>query len=330
VPRMVRSLSAPAGLEKVAAGSTLERLQGDGVNEAIIAELQEARPELQVELIELLVTREAAAAAPFLLAAAEGTDSAVRTASLTALGKLAGPEHVSDLVSLLLAAQDAVERGLLERNVMFACQRIDDPDRRAEPLLAVMAKASDDEKLVLLSTLGRIGGSAALKTVKAAIADANPKRREAGIVALCNWPDASVAPQLLQLAQKAGERGQRIRSVRALMRVAVLPDDRPDTERLDLLKQALALATRDEEVHLAVERARAVRTIDSLRFVVPYLDDSKFAETACATVVELAHHRSLRVPNRAEFNKALDAVIATSKNTHLVARAERYKKDQPH
>ena len=48
-----------------------------------------------------------------------------------------------------------------------------------------------------------------------------------------------------------------------------------------------------------------------LRFLVPYLDEQKFAEQACLSVVELAHHRTLRQPNKAEFD-----------------RANRYQKDQ--
>jgi len=262
VPRLVQALAAGSEAEKTAAGRTLDRMRGEGIDAAIIAALKPAKPELRVELIDLLVSREAAAAVPALLAA--------------------------------------------------------------------MAKASDDDKLALLSALGRVGGSAALKTVEAAIADKDPARREAGIRALCNWPDASVAPRLMKLAQKAEEPAQRIRALRAVMRVAVLADKRTNAQRLELLKKAFSLATRDEDRKLAIDRARAVRTIESLRFVVPFLDDPKFAQAACVTVVELAHHRDLRIPNKAEFDKALDAVIVTGKNAEIVARARRYQKGETH
>jgi hypothetical protein len=45
-------------------------------------------------------------------------------------------------------------------------------------------------------------------------------------------------------------------------------------------------------------------------------------------VVELAHHRSLRDANKDEFTKALDKVLATTKNEELVDRANRYKQGQ--
>jgi hypothetical protein len=45
-------------------------------------------------------------------------------------------------------------------------------------------------------------------------------------------------------------------------------------------------------------------------------------------VVELAHHRGLREPNKAEFDQALDKVIQTSQDATVVDRAQRYKKGQ--
>jgi hypothetical protein len=65
-----------------------------------------------------------------------------------------------------------------------------------------------------------------------------------------------------------------------------------------------------------------------LRFVVPYLDDPLLAESACLSVVELAHHRNVRDAHKAEFTQALDKVIGTTKNAELLERAERYKNGQ--
>jgi hypothetical protein len=49
---------------------------------------------------------------------------------------------------------------------------------------------------------------------------------------------------------------------------------------------------------------------------------------ACETIVELAHHREIRDPNKAEFDKALDKVIQVSKSPVVVDRANRYKRGE--
>ena len=46
-----------------------------------------------------------------------------------------------------------------------------------------------------------------------------------------------------------------------------------------------------------------VRHIDTLHYVLPYLDDNDLNQSACKAVVELAHSRMLREPNKAEFDK---------------------------
>ncbi len=319
-------LAASAGGEKTAARSSLVRLSGPTVNAAIAAALKEVPPGARAELIEVLVTRRAKDSVPSFLAAAEDPDAAVRAAALAALGQLAGPEHVANLVQLVLKAPKGPRRDAVEKTVMFVCARTADPDKRAGPVLAAVARLDAEQQTVLLPTLGRVGGQPALKIIEEAIAD--PRRREAGVQALCNWPDASVAPRLLDLAQTAGSPQHRAMALAALIRVAPLPDKRPDAQKLGLLRQAMTLATRDEERNLVLRRARAIRAIETLRFVAPYMDQPAFAQQACETVVELAHHRGLREPNKAEFDRALDAVIRISKDDVVIDRAKRYKKGQ--
>ena len=280
-----------------------------------------------MKLLEVLAARNAKDSGAGILPAAEDADAKVRMAAMTTLSQLAAPEQVADMLRGVLKAAPGAEREAAEKAVMIVCDRNKDAAKRAEPLLAALAQLSEGDKTTLLPTLGRVGGPSALKVVAAAIADQNPDRHEAGIRALCDWPDASAAPKLQELAQ-SGDAGQRMAALRALIRVAALPDKRSDADRLNLLKKTMTMATRDEERKLVVTRARAVRTIDSLRFAVPYLNQLALAQEACGTVVELAHHRELREPNKAEFDKALDVVIRIGKDPGVVDRAKRYKKGQ--
>ena len=68
-----------------------------------------------------------------------------------------------------------------------------------------------------------------------------------------------------------------------------------------------------------------MRSVETLRFVLPYVDKDKYSDQACLTVVELAHHSDLRESHREEFHAALDHVIETSKDETVIDRAQRYK-----
>ena len=107
-----------------------------------------------------------------------------------------------------------------------------------------------------------------------------------------------------------------------------LPGDRSNEDRLASLKvlvSAMKLATRDDERKAILEGVGFVRTMDTFKFVLPYLDQEALAQSACKAVVELAHSKNLREPNKATFDPVLDRVIAMCKDQNLVNRAKNYK-----
>ena len=262
--------------------------------------------------------------------AAKDPDVEVRIAALTALGQLSGPEGVAKLARLILDAKDAVAREEAEKALMLIAQRDRrlKADQRALPLLKVMSGLGEDDKTTLLPALGRIGGKPALTVVEAALADKDPARRDAGLRAICNWPDGSIAPRLVELALASKDAAERKTIVDALIRVAPLRDKRPDAVRLAMLKKAMALAFDDRQKALVLKRAAAVYSLETLRFAAPYMDQPQFTQVACKTVVELAHHKEVRQPNKAEFNKALEKVVTLSKDPEVILRANHYMKDE--
>lgn len=325
---LVELLSSPSEAEQSASRASLIRLRGESVAAGIVAELKQSDLLARVTLIEILAERRALDAVPDLLAAATGAEPAVRAAAMAALGQLAGPEQIAAMLPGVLRAEPGDERAAAERAVMIACGRIDDPHKRAEPLLAALETLAAADRTALLPTLGRVGGSAALTIVETAVASPDAAVHDAGIRSLCNWPDASIAPQLIELTHSDEHPDHRALALRALIRVAPLPDGRPDLQRLELVQKALALCTRDEERNMVLARAHAVRVVETLRFLVPFLDQPEFAQQACESVVELAHHRGLREPNKAEFHQALDKVIQISADATVIDRANRYKNNQ--
>jgi HEAT repeat protein len=279
-------------------------------------------------LIQILAQRRATETIEELLQAAVDDDPTVRAAAMTALGQLAGPGAIAGMVQGVLKAAPGAERAAAEKSIMLVCHRITDPAERAAPLLTVMEKLPRRQRTALLSTLGRVGGPAARPIIEAAVADRDRTEHAEGIRAVANWPDASIAAWLIDLAQSDPHPDHRITALRALIRVAPLPDERSDLDRLALLQQAMTMCDQERERKLVLERARAVRIPETLRFVMPYLDQPALAAVACQTVVELAHHRTLREANQAEFHQALDKVIQTSQDAVVVDRAQRYKRNE--
>ena len=90
-----------------------------------------------------------------------------------------------------------------------------------------------------------------------------------------------------------------------------------------MLKKAMRLADSSDNKNLALSRASSVRTLETVDWAAGYLDDPNLAQTACRVIVELAHHRFLRQPNKAHFEPILRKVEATANDKALVERAEK-------
>jgi HEAT repeat protein len=228
----------------------------------------------------------------------------------------------------VLKAQKGSERDETEKNIALVCSRIENEDERGAALIDALNTVNEDQRDQLLSLLGRVGRKKALEYVASAAKSDDPARRKLAIDALSKWPDASVANTLFAIVNSSTDPVQRDQAFRGYVKVSANRDGQSDKERLDLLKQGMKAAKSPAEVVLVINRVRTAYDIDALRFVLPYVDQPQFAQIACETIVEIAHHREVRDPNKAEVDKMLDKVIATSKDPVVVERAHRYKRGE--
>ena len=136
---MAQWLTAGAETEKTAARQSLEQIRAEGMDEKIAEELKAATgdPLRQIALIEIVERRKALAAMPVLLDLAVSGKADIRTAAMQALGQLAAAEDIPKLVEILLKTETGPQRDAVEKTILFVCQRIKSPDKRADSLLAV-------------------------------------------------------------------------------------------------------------------------------------------------------------------------------------------------
>jgi HEAT repeat protein len=332
VPPLVALLDDATNQRDAVAALTL--LVREGINAALGEQLKSASATAGVEIVKLLVARHAVDSVPALLAASNSKDAKIRAAALDALGQLGGPELITKLAIEIIHAKDEKSREEAETSLALIARRDPKNPDPALPLLKVMdGLRGSDEIDALLSAVGRIGGPSAKERVERALRAYEFHSNKAGLIALCNWPDGTVAPKLAEYAASSADpknvmADEHNRIIDALIRVAPLPDGRPDAERLAMTKKAMELCSNDSQRTTVIKRARAIRSLDTLRFVAPYMDQPQFAQIACETVVELAHHKELRQPNKTEFGKALDKVILLSKDPEVILRAKHYLKDE--
>lgn len=312
--------------DRDAAVQALIELRGPEAAAAILAAARSAEPAPRAKLYEVLAARRERAALGDLVTAATANDATVRTAAMRALAVLGGPEQVPALAAGVLAAAAGGERDAAERALLAVCRRDGTGPAATTRFLETFQAANAADREQLVPALGRIGGPDALAIVDALVTSSEPDRRALGLAALARWPNAAVADRLLGLIDGVTDPGERTLLLGALIRIAPLPDNGlDDRRRLALLTKAFGLCRSDAERIKVIDRADAIRTVETLRFVVPHLDTPALAEAACGSVVELAHHRSLRDAHKEEFTRALDKVLTITADAETRDRAERYQ-----
>jgi HEAT repeat protein len=300
-----------------AAQATLTALPGMAVNKVLLDDLEGASPPKQVALIRALVARQAPDLEEVLMRLADSPTESVRLESLTALESLARPEYADRLVAILVAAPLGRVRDGAERAVWRCCSRIADPSRSVEPVMRQLRGADAARRAALLPALGRLGGEQALQLVKAAQKDADRSVRDAAIRALCNWPDATVATDLFELARSDERETYRIVALRSLARVLGRQGKENPQAALEGLREVLKMSTRTEDKEYVLSRLTAVRLPGALELTVSLLEDPALADTAVDATVDLAE--GMKESHAQEARAALQKAAAVAKDPPLKA-----------
>jgi len=109
-----------------------------------------------------------------------------------------------------------------------------------------------------------LGGADAARAVRGDLKHADEAVRDAAVRALAGWPDASAAPDLLELAQSADNPLHRALALRNLVRLIGLPSDRSQAETVGMYEQTFAAATSADEKKLVLAGVSEIAHPDAL------------------------------------------------------------------
>ena len=325
IPKLIDLLGAGGDVTEAAklALATMPRKQ---VAPALLETLPN-RLGIREPVIDVLIDIKCYDAIDPLVEIAANADPAEYGPALDGLRGIADPDNtdLSRLVKLLLRTEAGKHRDEVEKTILIVCNKLPADADRSQLVLASLAAVDRSETPKYLPVLGRLGGDASLKKIEASLKSSEPAIRDAAVRALCNWPDADVSEKLLKVATDSDNRSHRRMALRAYIRVVSLKSDRPEAQTLAMLQNAFTLASGVDEKRLAIERAGAVRTMESVAWIAQSLDDPQLAQAACGSLVELAHHRFLRHPNMKTFGPILAKVAEISDDPAIVERAKRYR-----
>jgi HEAT repeat protein len=270
-----------------AAKAALAELQDEAVNEQIVARLSDAQGAMYPLLIELVGQRRIDATSE-LLKALDHSDSAVRTAALSALGETVDLNDLPALVSQVVSPQHAADAAVAQQALKAASVRMPDREACAELLAAALNRTSSvPTKSALLETLGAMGGTKALATLAAAAKGSDPELQDVSSRLLGEWMTADAAPVLLDLAKSAPGEKYQVRALRGYIRIArqfVLPEQ----ERAEMCRAAWEAAWQPAERKLVLDVLKRYPNAESFQVALQAMETPELKDEATQAALLIA------------------------------------------
>jgi len=196
-------------------------------------------------------------------------DLGIRAAALTSLGALASCEDQPQIIELLMATREKAEVKELQRALLAAAMRHDDPERRSELILEALDKGGDRLKLIPL--LATTGGEKALKRVAHEFENGDANTRDVCFEALSYWNDHSAAKALLGITASGNKTFGRPAFDAYMRMVQVAP---VTSERKLLMIKDIAPYAADPDARAGMVALTASLGIrQSGFFIAPYFSD---------------------------------------------------------
>lgn len=299
-----------------AARASLVAMKEEGVNVVLAEMVTPASGALKVALLEILATRNAEQASPLAIASLIDPDPAVRTTAFRVLSSVGTKDDIDEVLAAFLKITEKEERTVAERALGDIGLR--NSGDAVPPILAAFQAADVDQRVALLRILARIGGGDALAAVVAGLNDADPRISAESLNLLTNWQTLDAAPQLLELA-RSEEESRSILGLRGYVRLA--GGRLPTGQKVEMLKAAMPLADRPEELRLLLGAWGATPSQESLAVLKPYLENAEVQTEAAVAVIAVAEDLARRADTKPIAREALNEVIGKVQDEDIKARA---------
>jgi HEAT repeat protein len=295
---------------------SLSRLSGDGVDEALIARLPQAKGRMRQALIELAGERQIEGALAAVLQSTEDADAGVRAAAVEAVGVLGGAKEAGVLVRLLTGAQSAEEKAGIEKALRGVSGR--SGTACTEHVLPLMKGTDGAVRVIGLHVLAIAGGAEALGAVVLATADKDEGVQDEAVRTLSTWPnnwpnDAGAAGPLLNLAKSGRKESHQVLGMRGYLQYVRSAGNMEGAEKVSRVGELLPLIKRAEEKRLAIAALGQIPAAGSVEMLTKLVEDPAVGEEACLAMANLGG-QDIEGLSADQRRKMLETVIEKSGN----------------
>lgn len=264
--------------------------KGDALNGQVIALLDSTDINTLLAAIEVAAGRRLESAFEPLKQLSQHSSPQVRSQSIHAMGQIATAGQLESLITLMIASEGKPSFDPFNQALMSACLRM--PRAFCTRTLAgELGSASQPVQLRLLEQLANVGGPEALDVVLDAAKSRKEAMRDAATRVLGQWLTADAAPAIGKLVESYPPNDKyRTRALRGYIRIARQLSMTME-QRMEVGRNALRLADRNEEKLLALDVLGRHRSFEGLALAQSLINDPALSEKARSVIGQI--HKDL-------------------------------------
>ena len=295
-------------------------LPAAGTDAALIQALETANDDqVKVRYIECLTRRQAPAALPLFKELASKEWNRVTAAAINGLPPLVSAADFETCTKLMLAADNPKKIKALEKSMALAARYQRNPAACSEITAAAYPKAEGEAKYALIRVLGSIGGPEADRILSEAQNSTDPKAKDAAIRGLCASPNASVAGELLKLAETSDSTTYKVLALRGYIRLA---KEQKPAQRLDMCVKAAALTDRTAELKSIIACAKTVRDPKAVELIASLVDKPDLINDCGWALIELSWGWNCQPASLAPLKRVLELSDDDNLKTYAADRVK--------
>lgn len=287
-----------------------------GLDEAILEAMQNSTDDkVKAKYLDCLSGRQATVALPAFAELAEGDWSRMSATAVNGMANLVSEGDFKIYAELLGSTENKKKLQALEKSIGNAAQRQSDKDACTAALVPAYEQAKGEALYTIIRSMGSIGGSKARGVLEQAMKSEDPLAQDSAVRGLCNWPDAEVAGQLLEIAKSSNNDKHKLLALRGYVRLSGTFNT--EEEALPMCKQAAGMAERPEEIRMILATVKRYKSEDVINFIAPYIDNPAVVDEAGQAMIEQTWHwkyKLMAVPH-------LEHYVTLTKNEQMKAYA---------
>ncbi len=244
--------SNEAGMEvKGQASGLLGKLEGDGVNEAIVSALTTSTSAyVRLKLSQAAAERGLSEAVGPMMAAFRAAGSENQKAEiLNSVRRVATQDDMAALLDSLEGSHSLQVRTLFEDIIIAVFRRAPLDSGQIREMLARLSAVSGEERRSLFRILGALGTDDVRTRLRTIFNnDSEQSLRYDAMTALLNWPDRSALPLVEEILTTSDDNALKIAAGRAFARLSSLPAAIPLPEKIEAWQRGMGYISRSQDV----------------------------------------------------------------------------------